>query len=108
MTIFIFILFLILLVGHVEGTEVGTQYDVGGLRRDLSDILDNALLNQNGSDTVKIGRGMYRYLHLRVSVFLVPFLNNSFITDIIAGMQGLDCTRDVLDRLTAECDSVVD
>jgi hypothetical protein len=70
MNLIIFILYLTLLTGCAEGTDIGTQYDVGGLRRDLSDILDNALLNQNGSDAVKIGRSRCRYLKSVIFIFI--------------------------------------
>jgi hypothetical protein len=56
----IFILYLILLVNHVRGSsDVEVMHDIADLRDKFDHILGHALLNKNGSDIVKIGRGTY-------------------------------------------------
>ena len=55
-----FILYLILLANHVRGSsDVEVMHDITDLRDKFDHILGHALLNKNGSDIVKIGRGTY-------------------------------------------------
>ena len=80
MHLLISILFLTLLIIHINGSNVNkVPHDIRDLRHELQNILDNALLNQNGSDIVKIGR------------------------QHIVDLEKSDCTQEVLSHLIKEC-----
>lgn len=72
--------YLILLVDCIEGSNgIKLQYDVEELHSEFQSVLDNALLNPNGTTIVKIGR------------------------ERIVDLKGSGCTQDVLNNLTNEC-----
>src|SRR4051812_36907631 len=75
-----FILYLILLVDCVGGTnEIKAEYDAETLRSDFKKVLDDALLNPNGTTIVKTGRNH------------------------ISELQNSDCTQGVSDNLMSKC-----
>jgi hypothetical protein len=85
MNVIILILYLILLVDVVKGSvDVIDSYDVTDLRKEFNKILGDALLNKTGLDIVKISRAR------------------------ISDMDGTSCTREVLNKLTDECDRISD
>ena len=84
MNFIIFLFYLILSTPGVDGTKIGSQYDVGALRSGFNDILGGALLNEAGSKIIEAGRAK------------------------IAEMESTSCTRKVLFKLTTECDRITE